>query len=93
MEEELLANELASYFKKNMVTDGVSSAVEGGGGDVPHALNEAEALFDELYEAFPLETAKQASRKERDEKSYKSPTLVYGEISFMPVSGKVEQIG
>eukprot|EP00607_Mallomonas_marina_P010650 CAMPEP_0182422536 /NCGR_PEP_ID=MMETSP1167-20130531/8274_1 /TAXON_ID=2988 /ORGANISM="Mallomonas Sp, Strain CCMP3275" /LENGTH=251 /DNA_ID=CAMNT_0024600695 /DNA_START=147 /DNA_END=899 /DNA_ORIENTATION=+ len=45
---------------------------------------DASELFDELFEEFPITYGKAVSRKEREENSYVSTTLVYGEISFEP---------
>jgi hypothetical protein len=45
---------------------------------------EAEKLHDELYKDHDNELGKRVSRDERQQNNYKSPTLVYGEITFLP---------
>lgn len=49
----------------------------------PYVL-EAEKLHDELYKDHDNELGKRVSRDERQQNNYKSPTLVYGEITFLP---------
>lgn len=43
-------------------------------------------LFEALYEAYPTETARKMSRKERDRTRQSSPVLTYGEINYIPFS-------
>lgn len=49
----------------------------------PEVLS-AELLFNKVYREHPVELGKRVSRDERQTRNYNSPTLVYGEIDFIP---------
>jgi hypothetical protein len=48
----------------------------------PEATERYEHYFNQLYERYPTEVSKAASRKERQENNYSSTSLTYGETSF-----------
>ena len=42
----------------------------------------ADEIYTEIAKHFPVEAGKAISKREREERSLKDNTLVYGEISF-----------
>jgi len=59
--------------------------------DMAHVVN-SKAIYDHVVNAFPLAVGKAASKKEREDLSLKSTTLVYGEISFEAFAVVIEKI-
>ena len=47
-----------------------------------HYVLNADEIYTEIAKHFPVEAGKAISKREREERSLKDNTLVYGEISF-----------
>lgn len=48
--------------------------------------------FEALYEDYPIEVSRMISRRERQEMEYKSSTLTYGEINFLPFESMFKKL-
>lgn len=56
-------------------------------GNVPY-----EMLYQELFSEHSTAVAKASSRAEREENGFRSPTLVYGEIDYLPFTKLLEDL-
>ena len=99
-EEKRFKNEIETSEKSNKIM----SAEEVKGGEIAEVSDamafldmvfvlEAEKIYNDIVEAYPVAMGKAASKKERDDLGLqKTATLVYGELDFKTLGIAIQKI-